>query len=63
MSSASSCEVYPLDLGCSFLMEATMQIDAKLGRIITKEEVLLYVQKCREAGFGHLIGRNKLDTF
>ena len=61
--SASSCENYPIDLGCLFLGEAAIQIDPKLGRKVTKEEALLHVQKCREAGLVHLVGRNKLDTF
>ncbi|UCG04310.1 MAG: 4Fe-4S binding protein [Candidatus Heimdallarchaeota archaeon] len=61
--SASSCKEYPIDLGCLFLGEAAIQIDPNLGKRVTKEEALLHVQKCREAGLVHLVGRNKLDTF
>lgn len=61
--SASSCEHYPIDLGCLFLGEAAMKIDPKLGRKVSKEEALEHIRKCREAGLVHLIGRNKLDTF
>ncbi|MHA2245803.1 MAG: DUF362 domain-containing protein [Candidatus Hodarchaeales archaeon] len=61
--SASSCKQYPIDFGCLFLGEAAMKIDPNLGRRVTKEEALIYVKKCRDAGLIHLIGRNKLDTF
>jgi len=44
------------------LGEAAMRIDSKLERKVTKEEALLHVEKCREAGLVHLMGRNKLDT-
>ncbi|MFX0149226.1 MAG: DUF362 domain-containing protein [Candidatus Hodarchaeota archaeon] len=61
--SSSSCEHYPIDLGCLFLGEAAMKIDPKLGRKVTKKESFEHAKKCREAGLVHLIGRNKLDTF
>ncbi|MFX0013777.1 MAG: DUF362 domain-containing protein [Promethearchaeota archaeon] len=61
--SASSCEHYPIDLGCLFLGEAATRIDPKLGKKVTKEEALIHVRRCREAGLVHLIGRNKLDAF
>jgi ferredoxin len=56
------CRDYPIDLGCLFLGEAASGINPKLGRRVTKEEALAHVQRCREAGLVHLIGRNKLDT-
>jgi len=59
---ASHCRDYPLELGCLFLGQATLQIDPRLGRQVTKEEALDHVRRCREAGLVHLIGRNKLDT-
>jgi ferredoxin len=59
---ASKCQDYPIDLGCLFLGEAAVNIDPRLGRRVTKEEALAHVQRCREAGLVHLIGRNKLDT-
>jgi ferredoxin len=59
---ASHCEDYPIDLGCLFLGEAVLHINPQLGRRVTKEEALIHVQRCREAGLVHLIGRNKLDS-
>jgi len=59
---ADNCREYPIDLGCLFLGEATLDINPQLGRHVTKEEALEHVRRCREAGLVHLIGRNKLDT-
>jgi len=59
---ASHCPDYPLDLGCLFLGEAVLGINPQLGRLVTKDEALAHVQRCREAGLVHLIGRNRLDT-
>ncbi|MBC7260587.1 MAG: 4Fe-4S ferredoxin, partial [Chloroflexi bacterium] len=59
---AEQCQNYPRDLGCLFLGEAASRINPKLGRRVSKEEALAHVQRCREAGLVHLIGRNKLDT-
>ncbi|MFX0182625.1 MAG: DUF362 domain-containing protein [Candidatus Hodarchaeota archaeon] len=61
--SSSSCEHYPISLGCLFLGEAAMKIDPRLGRKVTKEEALEHAKKCREAGLVHLIGRDKIDSF
>jgi len=59
---AEKCQDYPIDLGCLFLGEATLEINPQLGRRVPKEEALEHVRRCREAGLVHLIGRNKLDT-
>jgi ferredoxin len=59
---ANECKDYPIDLGCLFLGEAALGINPNLGRRVTKEEAFEHVQRCREAGLVHLIGRNKLDT-
>ncbi len=59
---SSHCEDYPIDLGCLFLGEAVLQINPQLGRRVTKQEALAHVQRCREAGLVHMIGRNKLDS-
>lgn len=56
------CDDYPTKLGCLFLGKAVLNIDPRLGRLVTKEEALEHVRRCREAGLVHLIGRNKLDT-
>lgn len=59
---ASKCEKYPIDHGCLFLGDATMGINPRLGRLVTKEEALAHAQRGREAGLMHMVGRNKLDT-
>ncbi|MBS3784902.1 MAG: 4Fe-4S binding protein [Anaerolineae bacterium] len=59
---AEGCQDYPIELGCLFLGEAALGINPKLGRRVTKEEALAHVQRCREAGLVHMIGRNKMDT-
>ncbi len=57
------CEDYPIDLGCMFLGEAARDINPKLGRPVSKEQALEHLERCREAGLYHLVGRNKLDSF
>jgi len=59
---SSNCKNYPIEYGCLFLGEAVLRINPRLGRLATKEEALIHVRRCREAGLVHLIGRNKLDT-
>jgi ferredoxin len=59
---AQACVEYSTDLGCLFLGEAALGINPDLGRRVTKREALDHVQRCREEGLIHLIGRNKLDT-
>jgi ferredoxin len=59
---ASGCEEYPVDLGCLFLGEAASGINPQLGRLVTTDEALEHVSRCREAGLVHLVGRNRLDT-
>lgn len=59
---ASECQDYPMGLGCLFLGEATRHIDRSLGHEATREEALMHVRRCREAGLVHLVGRNKLDA-
>ena len=55
------CKDYPTDLGCLFLGEAAAGINPKLGRPVSRQEALAHIQRCREAGLVHMIGRNKLD--
>ena len=55
------CKDYPIELGCLFLGEAVKDINPELGRLVSKEEALDHVKKCREAGLVHMIGRNLLD--
>ncbi|MGD2145741.1 MAG: 4Fe-4S binding protein, partial [Anaerolineae bacterium] len=59
---AEGCRDYPMELGCLFLGEAALGINPELGCLVTREEALEHVARCREAGLIHLVGRNKLDT-
>ena len=56
------CEHYPRDLGCLFMGEAVLQINPRLGRLVSKEEARAHLARAREAGLVHMIGRNKMDT-
>jgi ferredoxin len=60
---SEGCKDYPIDLGCLFLGEATLGIDPRLGRMVTKDEARAHLKRCREAGLVHMVGRNKIDTF
>jgi len=60
--SSMECEDYPHNLGCLFLGDAVLDINPQLGRLVTKEEALEHLKKCREAGLVHMVGRNKLDA-
>jgi len=55
------CKDYPIELGCLFLGEAVHDINPELGRLVSKEEALDHIKKCREAGLVHMIGKNLLD--
>lgn len=59
---AAGCRDYPIELGCLFLGEAVLDINPRLGRLVTRDEALAHIRRCQEAGLVHLIGRNKLDT-
>jgi ferredoxin len=59
---AACCQEYDQQLGCLFLGEAVLRINPKLGRLVSKDEALTHVERCRQAGLVHMIGRNKLDT-
>ena len=60
---ASRCDDYPQDLGCLFLGEAVLGIHPKLGRLVSKEEALAHLERCRDAGLVHIVGRYRLDAF
>lgn len=55
------CTDYPIHLGCMFLGKGVLDINPKLGRLVSKAEALEHIQRCQNAGLVHLIGRNKLD--
>ena len=59
---AEGCQEYPIDLGCLFLGEATLEINPKLGHHVSKQEALEHVKRCQEAGLIPFVGRNKLDS-
>jgi ferredoxin len=59
---SAHCQDYPRELGCLFLGKATLKIDPRLGRMVSKEEALAHLDRCEEAGLVHLIGRNKIDS-
>jgi len=59
---ANDCKDYPKHFGCLFLGKGVLRIDKGYGRLVTEEEALDHVRRCREAGLVHLIGRNKIDA-
>jgi len=56
------CQDYPRELGCLFLGKPVLQINSRMGRLVTKEEALEHLKKCREAGLVHSIGSNRIDS-
>ncbi len=60
--SSMNCQDYPIDLGCLFLGDAVLNINPKLGKLVSKEEALDHLKKCRKAGLVQMIGRNRLDA-
>jgi ferredoxin len=60
--SSMGCKDYPVDLGCLFLGDAARDINPELGRPVTKEEALAHLERCRQAGLFHLVGRNRVDA-
>lgn len=56
------CRDYPIDLGCIFMGDAALQINPALGRVVSESEALEHLERCREAGLVHLVGKNKLDS-
>jgi ferredoxin len=59
---AADCQTYDHEIGCIFLGEAVLDINPKLGRLVDEETALMHVQRAREAGLVHLIGRDKIDA-
>lgn len=59
---AADCQNYDHDIGCIFLGEAVLDINPKLGRLVDKETALAHLERAREAGLVHLIGRDKIDA-
>jgi len=59
---SAHCQDYPRELGCLFLGKAVLNIDPRLGHLVSKEEALAHLDRCEAAGLVHLIGRNKIDS-
>ena len=59
---ANQCKDYPKEFGCIFLGRGALNIDKKFGRLVSAEEAIEHIRRCREAGLVHLIGRNKIDA-
>ncbi|MEF8879498.1 MAG: 4Fe-4S binding protein [Candidatus Thermoplasmatota archaeon] len=56
-----NCQNHPKELGCLFIGDATKDITPDFGHAATKEEAKKHVEKCREEGLIHTIGRDKID--
>jgi ferredoxin len=59
---AADCQDYDHDIGCIFLGEAVLDINPQLGRLVDKPTALAHLQRARDAGLVHLIGRDKIDA-
>lgn len=59
---STGCTEYPIDLGCIFLGKTTRKISRKHCREVTREEAIEHIDKCRDAGLVHIMGRNKIDS-
>jgi NAD-dependent dihydropyrimidine dehydrogenase PreA subunit len=58
---AMHCKDHPVELGCLFLGKAARDIPPGFGREATVDEALAHVERCRQSGLIHLIGRDKID--
>ncbi len=58
----NDCKNYPIGIGCIFIGEAAKKITPEYGRLVSKEEALDHVKKCREMGLVHLIGKDYTDA-
>lgn len=59
---SAGCTDYPKDLGCIFLGKTTRKISRKHCREVTQQEAIDHIDKCRDAGLIHIMGRNKIDS-
>jgi len=59
---ANNCQSYPHGYGCLFLGEGVLDINPKLGRLVSKEEAQAHETRCQELGLVHLIGQDKIDA-
>jgi len=59
---SSGCKDYPVDYGCIFMGKGVHRIPKDFGHIATPDEALEHIDRCRDAGLIHLVGRNKIDS-
>jgi ferredoxin len=59
---AADCQDFDHKLGCIFLGEAVLDINPELGQLVDQEKALVHVERARQAGLVHLIGRDKIDA-
>jgi len=58
---AMDCKKHSIELGCLFMGEAAKKIPLMLGKPASKKEAFEHIEKCRNNGLVHLIGRDKID--
>lgn len=59
---SNNCKDYPHELGCLFLGKGATRVSTKLGKLVSKEEAMEYIDTCQKSGLNHIIGRNKIDS-
>jgi ferredoxin len=59
---SSDCKDFPIDYGCIFLGKGVKNIRGDVGRMVSTEEALDYLDHCRKLGLVQMIGRNKMDS-
>jgi ferredoxin len=59
---STPCQDYPIDIGCLFIGSPTLKISPILGRQVSKTEAYEHLDRAREAGLVHSVGRNKIDS-
>jgi ferredoxin len=59
---AAGCQNHDHHIGCIFLGEAVLEINPKLGRLVDVDTALAHVERARQDGLVHLIGRDKIDA-
>jgi ferredoxin len=59
---AADCQNYDHNIGCIFLGEAVLDINPDMGHLVDRETAMAHLERAREAGLVHLIGRDKIDA-
>ncbi len=58
----NKCKSYSHDIGCIFLGKGVKEINKDLGEPVDVDTALAHLQKAREAGLVHMLGRDKMDS-